>query len=282
MKEQIKKMYENGMMIKDIAKKFNCERHTISRVLKENDIKGSRHELLKGKTFTNNSGDKYIVIEDFTKNGKGYCKIKFIDTGYETIKISSNVKNGSIKDYYKRTIYGVACKGSIICPKGSFEQLCFHRWEAMISRCYNKKDTNYKAYGGRGVKVSESWLIFENYCNDIQKLSGFDKEKYIKHEIELDKDTGKEKFSKEYSKENCQFLPLKDNRRYQRRNIKPFKAISPNGEIRIYETQSDCAKDLNLIARTIGKCLHKQLLHHHGYSFEYLEPQTTIPNGSSE
>ena len=108
-----------------------------------------------------------------------------------------------------------------------------------------------------------------------------DKEKYMKHEIELDKDFGKNKFSKEYSPKNCQFLSVADNRKYQRRNIRPFKAISPEGKEYIFETQIDCARKLNLTARTIGKCLNKQLKHHHNYSFEYLEPQTTIPNGSS-
>lgn len=280
MKNDVIKLYKNGFKIKEIAEKYKCERHKISRILKNNNIKTSRHEKLKDKIFHNKSDDDFIVIEDFIENKRGMCKIRFIDTGYETICHKGNIKKGSVKDYYKKTIYDVACKGHIVCKKGSFEQICFHRWCAMLSRCYNKKDINYKAYGEQGVRVCEKWLIFENFYNDLCDIKGFDRDLYIGHKIELDKD--KNGFQKEYNLKNCQFLTIQDNRKYQRKNIKPFKAISPNGDVYVYETQMDCARELNLTARTIGKCLHKQLKHHHGYSFEYLEPQTTIPNGSSE
>ena len=282
MDKEVIMMYKNGKTMREIANKYGCERHRISRILKKNNVSTSKRKFLKGKKFKNKENDEYIVIEDILENGKTKCKIKFLNTGYESIHDMGNVKKGTVKDYYKRTIYGLACKGKIICPKGSYESLCFHRWQALISRCYNTKDINYKNYGGRGVKVCEKWLVFENFYHDLPKLKGYDKEKYMKHEIELDKDFGKNKFSKEYSPKNCQFLSVADNRKYQRRNIRPFKAISPEGKEYIFETQIDCARKLNLTARTIGKCLNKQLKHHHNYSFEYLEPQTTIPNGSSE
>ena len=282
MENEIINLYQKGYKMNEIAKKYNCERHRISRILKKNNINTSRHEKLKGKEFKNKYGDEYIVLEDYVNNGHGECLVEFKKTKYQTIQLSSNVKKGNVKDYYKKTIYGVACRGHIICPKNSFEGICFHRWTAILQRCYQENSVNYNAYGKRGVRMSEEWLNFENFYNDIQKLEGFDKEKFINHEIELDKDTGKNKFSKEYSKENCRFIPIKQNRRYQRKNIKPFKAISPNGDVYIFETQIDCAKKLNMVARTIGKCLNGELKHHHNYTFEYLEPQTTIPHGSSK
>lgn len=269
MKEQIVELYNDGFTMKEIGVLVGCERHKISRILKEYNVNTNCHELLKGKTFVNHEGDEYKVIDDYVKNGHGMCKVKFLETGYETKSYSSNVKRGNIKDYFKRNIYGVACKGKIICPKGSLKQISFHRWSAMVSRCYNDKDINYKAYGGRGVTICDNWLIFENFYNDLFKIEGFNKLKYINHEIELDKDT--KGFNKEYSLENCVFISKKENNRYQRKNIKPFIAISPNGERHIFETQTDCAKSLNLIARTIGKCLSGQLKHHRGYSFKYLE-----------
>ena len=38
----------------------------------------------------------------------------------------------------------------------------------------------------------------------------------------------------------------------------------------------------NEIINLYQKCLNGELKHHHNYTFEYLEPQTTIPYGSSK
>jgi hypothetical protein len=39
---------------------------------------------------------------------------------------------------------------------------------AMMNRCYNPNATNYKYYGGRGIKVSERWKgNFQNFRADL-------------------------------------------------------------------------------------------------------------------
>mgnify|MGYP002672137443 CR=1 FL=1 len=278
MEEKVVKMYEEGCTMKDIAKEYGCERHTISRILHKHGVSTSRHELLVGKTYQNKYGDKYKVLKDLVENGVGKCLVEFINTGYKTIQSSADVKRGFVKDYYKKTIYGVACKGHVVCRKKSFERLCFHRWTAMVARCYNIKSSSYKVYGQKGVRISERWLNFENFFEDLEKIPGYNKQKYINHEIELDKD--KKGNGLIYSLETCQFIPVLENRRHQK--IKPFKAISPESIVYYYNTQAECARHLGLIPRSIGKCLHKQLKHHHNYSFEYLEPQETIPSGSNQ
>jgi predicted nucleic-acid-binding Zn-ribbon protein len=40
-------------------------------------------------------------------------------------------------------------------------------WCSMIQRCTNKKSTPYNRYGGRGIKVCERWLTFENFLEDM-------------------------------------------------------------------------------------------------------------------
>lgn len=42
-------------------------------------------------------------------------------------------------------------------------------WAAMIKRCNNKNDPKYSSYGGRGIKVCERWLSFENFIADVGK-----------------------------------------------------------------------------------------------------------------
>ena len=34
----------------------------------------------------------------------------------------------------------------------------YRTWYAMIQRCHNPKNADYKNYGGRGISVSERWL----------------------------------------------------------------------------------------------------------------------------
>ena len=41
-------------------------------------------------------------------------------------------------------------------------------WAGMIKRCFNPNATNYGYYGGRGIRVCESWrLSFETFLRDV-------------------------------------------------------------------------------------------------------------------
>ncbi len=40
-------------------------------------------------------------------------------------------------------------------------------WNGMHQRCSNKKNKDFKHYGGRGIKVSERWIKFENFLSDM-------------------------------------------------------------------------------------------------------------------
>lgn len=65
------------------------------------------------------------------------------------------------------------------------------RWNMMMSRCYNKNDAAYKWYGGRGIGVSDGWMVRENYINDL-------KEDFIKHpELTIDRINNDEGYSRQ-------------------------------------------------------------------------------------
>ena len=40
-------------------------------------------------------------------------------------------------------------------------------WAGMIKRCTNKNSEAYRYYGGRGIKVCDRWLSFENFYKDM-------------------------------------------------------------------------------------------------------------------
>lgn len=39
----------------------------------------------------------------------------------------------------------------------------YRRWADMLQRCNNKKSTNYKYYGAKGIRVCEEWYEFINF-----------------------------------------------------------------------------------------------------------------------
>lgn len=40
-------------------------------------------------------------------------------------------------------------------------------WRAMVSRCTDPGNASYPSYGGRGIKVCDRWLNFENFLADM-------------------------------------------------------------------------------------------------------------------
>lgn len=78
-------------------------------------------------------------------------------------------------------------------------------WRALKNRCLNAKNSQYKDYGGRGITISESWMKFINFFEDM----GICPEGY---EIDrIDNNRG-------YCKENCRWATNKLNARNKRNN----------------------------------------------------------------
>jgi hypothetical protein len=43
----------------------------------------------------------------------------------------------------------------------------FHSWRAMLKRCGNPNEDNYRYYGGRGITVCKRWRVFANFLRDM-------------------------------------------------------------------------------------------------------------------
>jgi hypothetical protein len=43
----------------------------------------------------------------------------------------------------------------------------YRTWSSMLSRCSNANHKAFKDYGGRGIKVCERWLSYENFLADM-------------------------------------------------------------------------------------------------------------------
>lgn len=69
----------------------------------------------------------------------------------------------------------------------------------MLARCCKPSNNRYKTYGGRGIKVSTEWQQFSNFYRDM--FSSW------KYGLQIDRID----LHKDYSKENCQWVSLKEN-----------------------------------------------------------------------
>lgn len=101
---------------------------------------------------------------------------------------------------------------------GLIKSRIYRIWATMIQRCKNPKTISYKYYGGKGIRVCEDWLIFENFYLDMgDPPSG---------EHSIDRIDG----SKYYCRENCRW----ETDDVQSRNRKGFgkssyKGVAVNG-----------------------------------------------------
>ena len=111
-------------------------------------------------------------------------------------------------------------------------------YQDMKQRCLNPNSKQYANYGGRGIGISEKWMVgFGEFFKDMgNKPEG----------MTLDRVDN----SKGYCKENCRWANAIEQRRNQRRCI----PISFNGETKLIV---DWAKDLGISDLTLSYRLNK-------------------------
>jgi|SRR5579859_7285317 len=80
-------------------------------------------------------------------------------------------------------------------------------WQRMKSRCLNPKAPDYAHYGGRGIKICERWLKFENFLADMGR-----RERNQQIDRFPDNDG-------HYEPNNCRWATKKQNARNRRRSV---------------------------------------------------------------
>lgn len=101
----------------------------------------------------------------------------------------------------------------------------------MMQRCYQSTSGSYNRYGELGITVSEEWHDLNNFIETIDQVDGFDLDKIVNGELQIDKDI-KYEGNKVYSKGNCTFVSPSENSGFRPSGIRPFIAIHLKNNIR--------------------------------------------------
>jgi hypothetical protein len=116
------------------------------------------------------TGKKYgrlVVICIEGKTNSGNYKWKCIcSCGNETVVASGDLKKK------KKSTKSCGCLVSdtareMLKTHGDSNSRTFISWSSMLGRCYNTNSTGYKNWGGRGLRVCDRWLIYDNFKEDM-------------------------------------------------------------------------------------------------------------------
>jgi len=186
---------------------------------------------LTGKIF-----GRLKVIKFFGKDKQNHaiwtCKCV---CGNTRMILSNSLKSGKTKS--------CGCLSSEIASKNMTKHglsciKTYHIWKGIKNRCNNPNNPSYYNYGGRGIKVCERWMKFENFFEDMGEPPT------NRHSIDRINN------NKGYSKSNCRWT-TKDK---QVRNTRHNYNIKYKGKTKCLK---DWANELNIPYVTIWYRLRK-------------------------
>lgn len=166
-------------------------------------------ENMVGRIYSTKGGTS-CTITSYT-NSKNLT-VQFNDFwGYEKIACLQQLKLGSVRNPYDKTVFGIGFigDGKHSPTDGSKATLVYEHWRSMLLRCYCSK-TQKRNPTYLGCIVDERWHNFQNFAE------WFLNQNYYECGYELDKDI-LVKGNKVYSPETCCLVPKEINSTFNSR-----------------------------------------------------------------
>lgn len=157
---------------------------------------------MKDSTVHTHAGEKHsklLLIEFVRINGLGYYKC-VCDCGKTNTIRWNNIDSGVTKS--------CGCLASSRARKHgeSNNSKEYRAWAQMRDRCNNKNCTNYKNYGGRGIKICKRWNVYLNFLKDMGRAPS------IKHSLD------RIRVNCGYKPSNCRWATQQEQENNRRNN----------------------------------------------------------------
>ena len=154
---------------------------------------------LKGQTF----GRLHVEDKAESKNGRTYWNCR-CECGNKKTVSTQHLRSGTIQSC---GCYRLSQLREKLVTHGMSGSRLYSIWGHMKCRIKNPKDHKYPLYGGRGIRLCESWEDFEPF-HEWAIANGYQEDLSIER-IDVNGD---------YCPENCKWIPLKDQAKNRRSN----------------------------------------------------------------
>lgn len=236
--EKMKMFYEKGLSLAEVSIIFGVSRPTVANIFKRNNytyrnhIEASQNSVKLKKRIKDISGNRYgrLIVLSLHEviDGK---------TIWKCICDCGKVKN--IHRYHLTTGNTKSCgclgrERPHLTKHGESGTKFYRIWEGMKQRCLNSNFKQAKDYAGRGIKICDEWLSYENFAK-WAKQAGY------RSGLTLDRKDN----DGNYEPSNCRFVTHAVNSRNNRLTKLNWEKVNKIREL--YKTGDYSHRKLGLV-----------------------------------